>query len=209
MASKGASALTDAELLAILIGSGNSDDSAVALMQKVLASCSGSLATLSRRSVQELCAFKGIGPAKAITIQAACELGRRRAHESKPHTIITNSRQVFEYFRPTCCDLPTEEGHVLLLNNAAKIISSIRVSSGGQCATVIDIREVLREALLHRATAIVLVHNHPSGSVRPSTQDDELTRQLATAARTMNINMMDHVIIGDNDYYSYADEGRL
>lgn len=209
MASKGASALTDAELLAILIGSGNSDDSAVALMQKVLASCSGSLATLSRRSVQELCAFKGIGPAKAITIQAACELGRRRAHESTPHTIITNSRQVFEYFRPICCDLPTEEGHVLLLNNAAKIISSIRVSSGGQCATVIDIREVLREALLHRATAIVLVHNHPSGSVRPSTQDDELTRQLATAARTMNINMMDHVIIGDNDYYSYADEGRL
>lgn len=209
MASKGASALSNAELLAILIGSGNSDDSAVALMQKVLTSCSDSLATLSRRSVQELCAFKGIGPAKAITILAACELGRRRAHERTERVCITTSQQVFEYFQPLCRDLPTEEGHVLLLNNAAKVIDNIRVSSGGQSATVIDVREVLREALLRRATAMILVHNHPSGSVRPSVQDNELTRQLAAAAKTMSINLLDHVIVGDDSYYSYADEGKL
>ena len=209
MMNKGAQALTNAELLAILIGSGSGDDSAVSLMQKVLASYGDSLDRVGRLSVEELCHFKGIGPAKAITILAACELGRRRAVEQPERRQVRSAAQVYDYFYPLMRDLPVEEFHVLLLNQSATIIDSVRIGVGGLTETVVDVRVILREALLKRATALILCHNHPSGNLRPSTHDDRLTRQVQEAARLLNLSLADHVIFTDNGYYSYADEGRL
>ena len=209
MMSKGAQALTNAELLAILIGSGSGDDSAVSLMQKVLASYGDSLDRVGRLSVEELCHFKGIGPAKAITILAACELGRRRAVEQPERRQVRSAAQVYDYFYPLMRDLPVEEFHVLLLNQSATVIDSVRIGVGGLTETAVDVRVILREALLKRATALILCHNHPSGNLRPSTHDDRLTREVQEAARLLNLNLADHVIFTDNGYYSYADEGRL
>ena len=209
MMSKGAQALTNAELLAILIGSGSGDDSAVSLMQKVLASYGDSLDRVGRLSVEELCHFKGIGPAKAITILAACELGRRRAVEQPERRQVRSAAQVYDYFYPLMRDLPVEEFHVLLLNQSATVIDSVRIGVGGLTETAVDVRVILREALLKRATALILCHNHPSGNLRPSAHDDRLTRQVQEAARLLNLSLADHVIFTDNGYYSYADEGRL
>ena len=209
MTSKGAQALSNAELLAILIGSGNDEDSAVGLMQKVLAAYDNSLDRVGRLSVGELCQFKGIGPAKAVTILAACELGRRRAVEQPERRQVRSAKQVYDYFYPTMRDLPVEECHVLLLNQSAVVIDSVRIGMGGLTETVVDIRVILREALLKRATSLILCHNHPSGNLRPSTHDDCLTRQVQEAARLLNLTLADHVIFTDNGYYSYADEGRL
>ena len=210
MKQKGASALTNAELLAILIHTGNTEDSVVALTQKVMASCRNSLSQLGKLSVGELCSFKGIGEAKAITILAACELGRRRLEE-QPLELpqIRTSRNVYDYFYPIMIDLQVEECHVLFLNQSGKVIDSIRVSQGGLTGATVDIRCILREALMRRATSMVLCHNHPSGSVVPSHQDDELTRSLADACRRVDMPLMDHVIVSANGYYSYADKGRL
>ena len=209
MMSKGAQALTNAELLAILIGSGSGDDSAVSLMQKVLASYGDSLDRVGRLSVEELCHFKGIGPAKAITILAACELGRRRAVEQPERRQVRSAAQVYDFFYPTMRDLAVEECHVLLLNQSSVVLDSVRIGVGGLTETVVDVRIILREALLKRATSLILCHNHPSGNLRPSTYDDRLTNQLREAARLLNLNLVDHVIFTDNGYYSYADEGRL
>lgn len=209
MMSKGAQALTNAELLAILIGSGSGDDSAVSLMQKVLASYGDSLDRVGRLSVEELCHFKGIGPAKAITILAACELGRRRAVEQPERRQVRSAAQVYDYFYPMMRDLAVEECHVLLLNQSSTVIDSVRIGVGGLTETVVDVRIILREALLKRATSLILCHNHPSGNLRPSTHDDRLTNQLREAARLLNLNLVDHVVFTDNGYYSYADEGRL
>lgn len=207
---KGAKALTNAELLAILIHTGNAEDSVVALTQKVMASCRNSLSELGKLSVRELCSFKGIGPAKAISILAACELGRRRKEEEPAKQLqVRSSRDVYDYFYPLLADLPTEECHVLFVNQAAKVLDSQKISSGGLTDTSVDIRCVLREAVLRRATAIALCHNHPSGTLRPSAQDDRLTERLKEACRTISIPLVDHVIFTDNGYYSYADEGRL
>lgn len=209
MTSKGAQALSNAELLAILIGSGSDEDSAVGLMQKVLAAYDNSLDRVGRLSVGELCQFKGIGPAKAVTILAACELGRRRAVEQPERRQVRSAKQVYDYFYPTMRDLPVEECHVLLLNQSAVVIDSVRIGMGGLTETVVDIRVILREALLKRATSLILCHNHPSGNLRPSAHDDRLTRQVQEAARLLNLTLADHVIFTDNGYYSYADEGRL
>ena len=209
MMSKGAQALTNAELLAILIGSGSGDDSAVSLMQKVLASYGDSLDRVGRLSVEELCHFKGIGPAKAITILAACELGRRRAVEQPERRQVRSAAQVYDFFYPTMRDLAVEECHVLLLNQSSVVLDSVRIGVGGLTETVVDVRIILREALLKRATNLILCHNHPSGNLRPSTHDDRLTRQVQEAARLLNLSLADHVIFTDNGYYSYADEGRL
>ena len=209
MMSKGAQALTNAELLAILIGSGSGDDSAVSLMQKVLASYGDSLDRVGRLSVEELCHFKGIGPAKAITILAACELGRRRAVEQPERRQVRSAAQVYDFFYPMMRDLAVEECHVLLLNQSSTVIDSVRIGVGGLTETVVDVRIILREALLKRATNLILCHNHPSGNLRPSTHDDRLTRQVQEAARLLNLSLADHVIFTDNGYYSYADEGRL
>ena len=201
--------MTNAELLAILIGSGNDEDSAVALMQKVLAAYDNSLDRVGRLSIDELCRFKGIGPAKAVTILAACELGRRRAVEQPESRVVRSAAQVYEYFYPMMRDLAVEECHVLLLNQSARIIDSVRIGMGGLTETVVDVRIILREALLKRATSLILCHNHPSGNLRPSGHDDRLTRQVQEAARVLNLTLADHVIFTDHGYYSYADEGRL
>lgn len=209
MMSKGSKALTNAELLAILIGSGNDEDSAVGLMQKVLAAYGNSLDRVGRLSVEELCHFKGIGPAKAITILAACEIGRRRAVEQPERRQVRSSAQAYDYFYPLMRDLPVEECHVLLLGSGAAVIESVRIGVGGLTETVVDVRLIMREVLLKRATAFILCHNHPSGTLCPSTYDDRLTRQVQEAARMLNITFNDHIIFTDNGYYSYADEGKL
>lgn len=209
MMSKGAQALTNAELLAILIGSGSDEDSAVGLMQKVLAAYNNSVDRVGHLSVDELCRFKGIGPAKAVTILAACELGRRRAVEHPERRQIRSAAQVYDYFYPLMRDLPVEECHVLLLNQSSAVIDSVRIGMGGLTETVVDVRLILREALLKRATSLILCHNHPSGNLRPSTHDDHLTRQVREAARLLNIALIDHIIFADGGYYSYADEGKL
>ena len=206
----GVSSLSKSELLAILIGSGNAEESAVELMKKVLASCNDSIAELSKLTVDELCSFKGIGSAKAITIIAACELWKRRKEDDRDdHFVVRTSQDVYDYFYPLLCDLVIEECHVLLLNNMNRVIDSVKVGSGGYTGTMVDIRYVLREALLKRATGLVLCHNHPSGSLKPSNEDDKLTRSMAAACSVMNIRFLDHLIFTDRRFFSYKDEGRL
>ena len=206
----GVSSLSKSELLAILIGSGNAEESAVELMKKVLASCNDSIAELSKLTVDELCSFKGIGSAKAIAIIAACELWKRRKEDDRDdHIVVRTSQDVYDYFYPLLCDLVIEECHVLLLNNMNRVIDSVKVGSGGYTGTMVDIRYVLREALLKRATGLVLCHNHPSGSLKPSNEDDKLTRSMAAACNVMNIRFLDHIIFTDRRFFSYKDEGRL
>ncbi|MBQ5663562.1 MAG: DNA repair protein RadC [Bacteroidaceae bacterium] len=206
----GVSSLSKSELLAILIGSGNAEESAVELMKKVLASCNDSIAELSKLSVEELCSFKGIGSAKAITIIAACELWKRRKEDDRDeHMIVRSSQDVYDYFYPMLCDLTIEECHVLLLNNMNRVIDSVKVGSGGYTGTMVDIRYVLREALMKRATGLILCHNHPSGSLKPSKEDDKLTKSIASACLIMNIRFLDHIIFTDRRFFSYKDEGRL
>ena len=185
---RGASALTNAELLAILIGSGSTEETAV----------------------EDLCRYKGIGPAKAVAILAASELGKRRSEEAPAERRqIRSSEDIYAWFHPLMCDLHVEECWVMLLNQASKVIDARNVSRGGLASTQVDVRCILREALLKRATAFVLCHNHPSGNVRPSADDDRLTQAVSQAAKTMNIRLLDHVIVTDGSYYSYTDEGRL
>ncbi len=207
---QGVSALSNAELLAILIGSGNQEDTAVELMRKVLDGYHQSLSDLGKATVEDLCRYKGIGPAKAVTILAASELGRRRKEEGPRERLqIRNSEHIYQYFYPLMCDLPIEECWVMLLNQASKVIQAIKISAGGLASTQVDIRCILREALLKRATSLILCHNHPSGNIHPSGDDDRLTQSLFQAAKVMNIRMLDHVIVTDGAYYSYADEGRI
>lgn len=206
----GISTLSKAELLAILIGSGTVDESAVELMKRVLASCGNNIGRLARLSVEDLCLFKGIGPAKAISIVAACELWKRRQDDERDRMKrIYSSRNLYEYFYPLLCDKPIEECYVLLLNQMNCIIGHVRIGSGGLTSTAVDIRLVLRSALLKCATGVALCHNHPSGSLHPSIDDDRLTTTLLKACKIMNIRLLDHIILTDGAYYSYADEQRL
>ncbi len=210
MMQKGAEALSDAELLAILIGSGNTEESAVALMQRVLAACGNDLNRLSKWEVHDFSCFKGFGLAKSITVMAALELGKRRKlQDCSERAVIRSSADVYELFHPLLCDLATEEFWVLLLNQASKVIDKVRVSRGGIDQTTADVRTILREALLRRATQIILVHNHPSGNTRPSMDDKRLTEQVKKGAQTMNIHLADHVVVTDGRYYSFSDEGML
>lgn len=207
---KGTEALSDAELLAILIGSGSKDESAVALMQRVLSDCHFDLNQLGKWEVRDFSRFKGLGPAKSITIMAALELGKRRKLQERPERImISCSKDIYEMFHPLLCDLAHEEFWVLLLNQASRIIDKVRISRGGIDQTTVDVRTILREALLQRATQIALIHNHPSGSLQPSIADQRLTQLVQKAAQTMNIRVIDHIVITDGKYYSFADEGMI
>ena len=210
MMTKGSEALSDAELIAILIGSGNADESAVTLSQRMLANCSGDLNSLGKWGLENFCTFKGMGPAKSLTVMAALELGRRRKlQERKERTRITSSVDIYELFHPLMADLPTEEFWVLLLNRSNRVIDKVRISSGGIDQTTADVRTILREALLARATQIVLVHNHPSGNIHPSQEDKRITERIKGAGHLMNISVIDHVIVTDGAYYSFNDEGIL
>ena len=210
MMTHGASALSNAELLAILIGSGNAEESAVELMRKVLNDYHNNLNELGKASIDDLCRYKGIGSAKAVSILAASELGKRRKEEAvKERVTILSSKDVYDCFYPLMCDLPTEEFWVLMLNQASKIIDKVKISAEGLSATAVDVRCILREALVKRASAIVLCHNHPSGNIRPSKEDDLLTRHVAQASECMDIRLVDHIILTDGAFYSYSDEGRI
>lgn len=210
MMQKGAEALSDAELLAILIGSGNTEESAVSLMQRVLAAAGNNLHRLGKWQVEDFSRFKGMGPAKSITVMAALELGKRRTLQERPERItIRSSKDIYDLFYPLLCDLPTEEFWVLLLNQAGRTIDKVRISRGGLDQTTADVRTILREALLQRATQLALVHNHPSGNTQPSADDIRLTQSVQRAAQVMHIRVIDHVIVTDGAWYSFNDEGRL
>ena len=185
MIEKGAAALSDAELLAILIGSGNTEESAVELMRRLLLSCDNNLNALAKWEVCDYSRFKGMG------------------------LRITCSKDIYEIYQPLMCDLAQEEFWVLLLNQATKLIDKIRISSGGIDGTYADVRSILREALMQRATQIAVVHNHPSGNIQPSQPDRTLTEHIRKAADTMNIRLIDHVIVCEDGFYSFADEGLL
>lgn len=207
---RGAGALTNAELLAILIVNGTPQASAVALMREVLNSCGNTLRGLNRLTMQDLMRFNGIGEAKALTIIAAAEIAKRRLQEtSKDIPQFRTGEDVSKYMRPLIQDLPHEESWALLLNNNAKLINCVKLSSGGLTQTAVDVRMLLKQALLHDATCFILVHNHPSGNTRPSRADDDLTTKVRQASETMNIKMIDHVVVTEGDYYSYSENGRL
>ena len=207
---KGSQALSDAELLAILIGSGTPGVSAVELMQEVLSNCNNNLNTLGKMTIRQLMDYKGIGEAKAITILAACELGKRRQMETpEERPDMGTATRIYNHMRPMMQDLDVEEFWVLLLNQHYRLIKKVRISHGGITETAVDIRIIMREAVLCNATIIALAHNHPSGSLNPSREDDMLTNNVKKASSTMNIHFMDHIIITDNNYYSYRESGRL
>ena len=198
---KGRTALSDAELIAILIGSGSRNESAVSLSQRILASAGNNLSELGRRSIVELMEFKGIGEAKAICIAAAMELGRRRrAGEALERKKITSSSSVFEYVQPIIGELPHEEFWIIYLNNSNKIIKSAQLSKGGITGTVVDVRLAFKEALQLGAVGIILAHNHPSGTLKPSQADIHLTKKLKTAGESLDIKVLDHLIITEKAY---------
>ena len=206
----GAEALSNAELLAILIGSGTPKMSAVELMKVVLAACHNNLNTLGKMSIKDLEGFKGIGPAKAITILAACELGKRRAREkAEIREDLGSATAVYNYMHPRMQDLDVEEFHILLMNQNFKLIKEECISHGGITETAVDIRIIMKEALLNNATVMAVCHNHPSGNTRPSRQDDQLTDRIKKACEIMRVYFLDHVIVTDGGYYSYREQGRL
>lgn len=206
----GPEALSNAELLAILIGSGTPQQSAVDLMKVVLSTCNNNLNTLGKMSIKELEGFKGIGPAKAITILAACELGKRRAREKvEEREDIGSATAIYNYMHPRMQDLDVEEFHILLMNQNFKLIKEVRISHGGITETAVDIRIIMKEALLANATVLAACHNHPSGNTRPSRQDDQLTDRIRKACDIMRVYFLDHVIVTDGAYYSYREQGRI
>ena len=209
MASLGTEALSNAELLAILIRSGSTKESAVELMKRILTDCNNSLNTLGKKAIHELCAYNGIGEAKAISILAACELGKRRQMESpEERPDLGTATRIYNYMHPMMQDLDVEEFWVLLLNQNYRLIKKVRISHGGITETAVDIRIVMREAVLANSTILAVCHNHPSGNLSPSSFDNELTRNISRACELMRIRFMDHVIITDGHYYSYHEQGK-
>jgi len=204
---KGKHNLTDAELLGILLGSGSRNQTAVGLAQDILRSTNNDLNELGKRSISDYMKFKGIGAAKAITIAAALELGRRRQLTNiKDRPKITCSRDSYNVIAPLLMDLPHEEFWILLLNRANKVINRIQVSTTG---TVVDAKVLFKKAIEGQAVYLVLAHNHPSGNIQPSHQDLALTKKLVEAGNILSIKILDHLIIGEKSYYSFADEGRI
>lgn len=206
----GPESLSDAELLAILIGSGNAEESAVALTDRLLDDCNRNLNTLGKRTLHELMQYKGIGEAKAVSILAACELGRRRAKETPENRACINSAQaIYDLMHPQLQDKDIEEAWVILLNQRFKLIKYRLISRGGITETAVDVRLILREALLANATIVALCHNHPSNNPTPSHDDDRLTESVKKACEMMRLHFLDHVIITDGQYYSYHEQGKM
>ncbi|HEU0137910.1 MAG TPA: DNA repair protein RadC [Flavobacterium sp.] len=207
---KGKSALSDAELLAILIGSGSRNETAVGLSQRILLSAQNNLNVLGKLSTQQLMNFKGIGEAKAITIAAAMELGRRRRAEDALELIkVTSSQTVFQIMQPIIGELQHEEFWVVYMNNSNKVVYKCQLSKGGMTGTVVDVRIAFKLALEHNATGIILCHNHPSGTLTASDADKQITRKIKLAAENLDIKVLDHLIITETSYFSFADEGIL
>lgn len=207
---KGKSSLSDAELVAILIGSGNREESAVGLSKRILASVENNLNALGKLSIKQLMMFKGIGEAKAVSIAAALELGRRRrGNEALEKSKISSSVSVFELMQPVIGELPHEEFWIIYLNNSNKVIQKNQLSKGGITGTLVDTRLVLKTALEVGAVALILAHNHPSGTLKPSEADKNLTQKLKNAAQSLDIKVLDHLIITETSYFSFADESLL
>lgn len=210
LAEKGKAALSDAELIAILLGSGSRDVTAVELSKTILNSVGNNLNELGKMDISALTVFKGIGPAKAISIVAAMELGRRRKEmASAVKRVITCSNDAFLEIQDSLSDLPHEEFWILLMNRANKIIGKKNVSKGGVSGTVADAKLIFKPAIEKLASSVILCHNHPSGNLKPSDADLKLTAKLKEAGKCLDIPVLDHLIIGDNAYFSFADEGIL
>jgi DNA repair protein RadC len=208
---KGAQALSNAELLAILIGSGSTKETAVELMKRVLKDCKNNLNTLGKKSIRELCLYNGIGEAKAITVLAACELGKRRQLEDAEERLdMGSATAIYNLMLPRMQDLDVEEAWIVLMNQHYRLIKDpIRISHGGISETAVDVRIAIKEALLANATILALCHNHPSNNIKPSREDDKLTERVKKACEVMRIHFLDHLIITDGHYYSYHEQGRL
>lgn len=207
---KGKTALSDAELIAILIGSGSRNESAVSLSQRILASVDYNLNALGKLSVNQLNNFKGIGDAKAITIQAAMELGRRRRLEAAVELQkITSSKIIFDIMQPIIGELMYEEFWIVYLNNSNKIIAKSQLSKGGITGTVVDVRLVFKTALELGAVGIILAHNHPSGTIQPSESDKQITQKLKSGGEQLDIRILDHIIVTETQYFSFSDAGIL
>ena len=210
MLQKGIGSLSDAELVAILLRSGNSDETAVTVAQKLLANAHNNLNELGKFTLHQITQVKGIGEAKAITVLAALELGRRRKSvEVLNKERITSSRDAIEVFQPMLADLPHEEFWALMLNKANKVIDKVRVSQGGVAGTVVDVRIIVKAAVEKLASSVIIAHNHPSGNPKPSDKDMSITNKLKEAVNLFDITLLDHLIITDNECYSFADNGNL
>lgn len=206
----GAESLSNAELLAILIGTGNAEQDAVQLMQRILNDCHNNLNSLGKMTLAELQAYKGIGPAKAISILAACELGKRRAREkAEERRNLNSATAIYNYMHTKLQDADVEEAWILLMNQACKLIEAKRISHGGITETAVDVRIIIKEALLKNATVLALCHNHPSNNAHPSHEDDRLTERVSKACELMRIHFLDHIIVCDGSYYSYHENGRV
>ena len=206
----GPQVLSDAELLAILVGSGSTKEDAVSLMKRILADCGNNLNKLGKLTIHDLCQYNGVGPAKAITILAACELGKRRQQsqpEERPD--LGTATRIYNHMHPLLQDLDVEEFWLLLMNQNHRLIKQVRISHGGITETAVDIRIIMREAILVNTTALAVCHNHPSGNLMPSRADDALTKSIKQACELMRIQFADHVIVTDGQYYSYYEVGKL
>lgn len=207
---KGRNALSDAELMAIILGSGNRKDSALDLAKKILKSVRDNLIELSRLGLPDLVKFDGIGEAKAIGIMAALELGKRRNEsEALSREKISSSKDAFEVLRSSLGDKPYEEFWIILLNKANKVLRKCSISEGGISGTVVDPKKIFKIALENHASSIILGHNHPSGNVQPSEADQKITKKICEAGNVLEVAVLDHLIIGDDTYFSFADEGRI
>ena len=208
----GAAALTNAELLAILIGSGSTEETAVSLMQHVLNDCGNTLNALGKMTIKELTdkRYKGMGPAKAVAVLAACELGKRRQMEkAMERPKMDSAEAVYQYMRPKMQDLAEEEAWGLLMNQNFKLLKCMQLSHGGLTETAVDVRVIIKQALLCNATVVCLCHNHPSNHAHPSSNDNAITQRLKEACRLMRLYLLDHVIVTEDGYYSYSEQGKL
>ena len=209
MEGQGAESLTNAELLAILIGSGSTKESAVELMKRLLSDCKNNLNTLGKMTIHDLCQYNGIGKAKAISILAACELGKRRQMENpEERPDLGTATRIYNHMHPIMQDLDVEEFWILLLNQHYRLIKKVKISHGGITETAVDIRIIMREAVMANYTSPAVCHNHPSGNPSPSRHDEELTLSIKRACELMHIHFLDHVIITDGLYYSFKEQGK-
>lgn len=210
MQRQGTQSLTNAELLSIIVGSGSTEEDAVHLCARILGSCGNNLRQLGRLTIHDLMQFHGIGSNKATAILAAIELGNRREQEKAlDRASLDNATTLFNYLRPSMGCKATEEARLLLMNNRLELIKDVTLSNGGLTETAVDIRLIIREAVIANATAVVLAHNHPSGNFVPSGDDDRLTKKVSDALKLMRLFFVDHIIITDMNYYSYQEHGRL
>ncbi len=210
MIEKGRHVLTEAELIAILIGSGSRDETAVELSKRILSSVGNNLNALGKLNINDLTRFKGIGEAKAVSVVAALELGRRRNEtEIIKRNKITSSKDVFDILKPILIDLPFEEFWLLILNRANLVIKKEMISRGGVSGTVVDTKIIFKAAIENYASSIIICHNHPSGNLKPSEADIRITKNIKEAGKLMEIPLLDHLIVAENGFYSFADEGML